>query len=354
MGYAIRLVLIVMVIVSLEAISNVEAYGPLKMDITKLPEWQMKNSSLGGKLLLSDSPEMVESNGILYQDKVEGNVRLFFYHVNASTAAKKMEVVLENSGHEIAHINVSQSSLGGPGYDWFAVGKETQRAYLSGKSSYQISIPPGGKMPLSTNISDTAVLPNMLIHGIYDFTVDHQINVKVMMLPLFEEDAKVSQAAKVILPADQWHLRGTFEGANRKLSSVHAYDPVLYGAVAITLADNEVDPFLQGIDAMDGKKVVNYGNYGVVYQIIPPGKNGRKISYYLSPRGGNYAGVIGINHPEVYWSPLATPGDKIYFGDDKQKDISFLGTYDSSESLSFIFSPPGASNLPVKIVVLAE
>lgn len=31
-----------------------------------------------------------------------------------------------------------------------------------------------------------------------------------------------------VLPADQWHLRGTIEGANRKLSSAEPYDPMLY------------------------------------------------------------------------------------------------------------------------------
>jgi len=351
---AIRFILIVMVVMSLTNASHVEAYGPLKMDIVNLPEWEMKSSSLGGKLILSDSPEMVEGDGILYQDQVEGNVRLFFYHVNASKSAKQMQVVLENSGHEVAHVNVTRASLGGPGYAWFKVGKETQTSYFSGNLSYQISIPPGGAIPLSANISDMAVLPNMLIHGIYDFTVDQQINVKVMMLPLFEDDSKIAQLAKVVLPADQWHLRGTFEGANRRLSPVQPYDPPKDNVVAITLADNEVDPYLQGIDATDGTKVVNYGNYGVMYQIVPPGKNGQKISYYLSPRGGHYAGAIGISNPEVNWSPLATPQGRVYFGDDNQNDIAFLGTYENSESLSFTFSPPGASNLPVKIVILAE
>jgi len=342
-----------MMIVSLRTDSIALAYGVLKMDIDKLPEWQVNNSSLGGKLLLSDSPEMVDSDGILYQDKVTGNVRLFFYHVNASKTAKKMAVVLENKGHEVAHVNVSQASLGGPGYPWLAVGKETMTSYLAGKTSYQISIPPGGVVPLAASISDAAVLPNMLIHGIYDFTVDRLIDVKVMMLPMLEDDVEFSQTARV-LPADQWHLRGTFEGANRKISSVHGYDPVLYRGVGITLADNDIDPYLQGIDATDGTKVVNYGNYGVVYQIVPPGKNGWKISYYLVPMGGYYAGAIGIKHPDVKWSPLATPQDRIYFGGDDQKDFAFLGTYDSSESLSFTFSPPGASNLPVKIVILAQ
>lgn len=354
MKYTIKLVLIIMMIVVLGNQSIAAAYGEIRMDkIERLPEWEMKNSSLGGTLLLSDSPEMVESDGILYQDKVEGNVRLFFYHVNASKMAKAMEVVLENKGQEVAHVNVSKSSLGGPGYNWFAVGKETQMTYLAGTSSYQINIPPGGVVPLSATISAIAVLPNMLIHGIYDFTVDRQINVKVMMLPIFEDSVKFSKTAQV-LPADQWHLRGTFEGANRKLSSVDAYDPVLYRAVGITLADNVIDPYLQGIDATDGTKVVNYGNYGVVYEIVPPGKNGRRISYFLVPLGGYYAGAIGIHHPEVDWSPMPTPRGKVYFEDNKWKEFSFLGTYDSSELLSFTFSPPGASNLPVKLVILSQ
>jgi len=354
MKYAIRFVVIIIMIVTLGNQSIAAAYGEIRMEnIDTLPEWEMKNSSLGGTLLLSDSPEMVESDGILYQDKVEGNVRLFFYHVNASKTAKTMEVLLENKGHEVAHVNVSRSSLGGPGYAWFAVGKETLTSYLAGTSSYQISIPPGEAMPLSASISETAVLPNMLVHGIYDFTVDRQINVKVMMLPLFKDNVEFSQTAQV-LPADQWHLRGTFEGANRKLTSVNAYDPVLYRAVGITLADNIVDPYLQGIDATDGTKVIDYGNYGVVYQIVPPARNDRKISYYLVPMGGCYAGAIGIHHPEVNWSPLATPRNKIYFEGDKQKDFAFLGTYDSSESLTFTFSPPGASNLPVKLVILSQ
>lgn len=352
MKYVLRLVLTMIMLVSLGTESFAAAV-PFQMNVDKLPEWEVNNSSLGGKLLLSDSPEMVENDGILYQDKVKGDVRLFFYHVNASKTAKKMQVLLENNGYDVAHVNVSQASLGGPGYAWLAVGKATLTSYLSEKTSYQISIPPGGVVPLSASISEIAVLPNMLINGIYDFNVDHQINVKVMMEPMLADDVEFSKTAQV-LPADKWRLRGTFEGANRHISPVHDYDPVLYGAVGITLADNVIDPYLQGIDATDGTKVVNYGNYGVVYQIIPPGRNGWKMSYYLVPLGGYYAGAIGINHPEVNWSPLATPRDRIHFGADTQKDFAFLGTYDTSESLSFTFSPPGASNLPVKIVILAQ
>ncbi|BBB91860.1 MAG TPA: hypothetical protein PKA28_08170 [Methylomusa anaerophila] len=353
MKYVTKLVLSVMVIVGLGSQASAAALGPIGLDINSLREWEVKNSSLGGKLLLSDSPEMVADDGILYQDMVQGDVRLFFYHVNASRDVKKMGVILENKGHEVAHITVSRSSLGGPGYGWMTVGKETLTSYLAGSPAYQIDVPPGGMVPLSASISENAILPHMLIHGIYDFTADRPITVKVLMLPVTEDCVKFSRTAKV-LSSDRWHLRGTFEGANRQLSPVSVYDPAWDGAVALTLADNEVDVYLKGIDATDGTEVVNYGNYGVVYQILLPSKSGGRIAYYLAPRGGDYAGAIGINHPEVNWSPRATPLDRIYFGNNKQKDFAFLGTYDSGDPLSFTFSPPGASNLPVKLIILPQ
>lgn len=353
MKYVMRLVMVVMVIISIGSGNMATAAEPAGLDIENLPEWKVKNSSSGGKLILSDSPEMVANDGIMYQDKVEGKVRLFFYHVNATNTAKKMEVVLENKGRENAHITVSQSSLSSPGYDWLAVGKETLATYLEGKGQCQITVPPGGVIPLSLSISEIAVLPNMLINGIFDFTADHSVTVKVMMLPILEDSVAFSKAAKV-LPADQWHLRGTFEGADRQISPVKSYDPVRDGAVALTLADNQVDFYLKGIDVTDGTKVVNYGNYGVVYQISLPSQNTGKVAYYLVPMGGYYAGAIGINYPDKRVSTLAIPQGKTYFGSAVQKEFAFLGMYDSGDSFSFRFSPPGASNLPVKILIMPQ
>jgi len=353
MKYVKNLIVLALMLVSVGNISSVGAALPVGLDLKDLPEGQVNKSSLGGTLLLSDSPEMVASDGILYQDKVDGKVRLFFYHVNASETSKKMDVLLENKGHETAHVTVSQSSLGGPGYDWLTVGKETLMLYLAEKGAYNISIPPGGVVPLAASISEAAVLPNRLINGIFDFVVDRPVTVKVMMLPVLEDSASFSRSAQV-LPADEYHLRGTFQGADRQITLAKAYDPVRDGAIALTLADNKIDKYLTGIDAIDGTKVVNYGNYGVVYQILLPSKIGGKVAYYLVPMGGSYAGAIGIDHPEMNFSPLATPIDRLYFGHNEHKEFAFLGTYDSGDPLAFPFSPPGASNLPVKIVILPQ
>jgi hypothetical protein len=354
MKQVLRLVVLVMLAVNLlGGEAAVAAFSTKGMNLDTLPEWQMKTTSKGGKLLLSDSPEMVLQDGILYQDKVEGKVRLFFYHVNASADVKKMAVILENRGRKPAQVNVSQAILSGPDYSWIAVGKGAQNLYFSTKkNTYTLTLPPGAIMPLSADIEEK-MMPNMLINGIYDFTVDNPITVKVMMLPVTEDSVKFSKNLKV-LPADQCHMRGTFNGADREISPVDVYDPVQDGTIGITLADNHIDTYLDGIDATDGSKVVNYGNYGVVYQVLLPSKKGGRITYYLTPLGGDYAGFIKINHPEVYWSPLAIPRDKLYFGNNKQNDFAFIGTFESGDPLSVTFSPPGASNLPVKLIAVPQ
>ncbi len=321
------------------------------LNLERLPEWEVTTSSRGGTLLLSDSPEMVRGNGILYQDKVSGPVRLFFYHVNESRDVKKIAVLLTNSGKQAAHVLVSQATLGGPGNSWLQVGKETQAAYFGEKRTYRFSIPPAGVMPLDATLDETAIVPNMLVNGIYDFEVDQPVTVTVMMLPVTENSIAYARSAPV-LAADECHLRGTFAGANRQITPIQEYDPLTGEVAGITLADNDFDPYVKGIDATDGSAVLNYGNYGVVYQILLPSKKGGKISYYLAPLGGSYAGAIGINHSEVNWSPVITPRDRLYFGDFRKQDWEFLGTYDSADPLSFTFSPPGASNLPVKIVIV--
>lgn len=353
MKHITKLILVVIVLVNLSNLSPVAAFGLTGVDIKNIPEWPVKNTSLDVTLLLSDSPEMVTLPGILYQDKVAGKVRLFFYHVNASPKPKRMEVLLVNEGQQTAHVTITQSGLGRYGYDWLAVGKNTMMSYLAGGGADQIAIPPGEVRPLAAAISIRPVLPNMLSHGIFDFVTDHVVTVKVLMVPMFEDSVEFSKTTR-ILPADAQHLRGTFSGANRQLSPALVYDPEKDGTVGLTLGDNNVDSYLRGIDALDGQPVINYGNYGVVYQIALPSKVGSKVGYYLVPLGGYYAGAIGINYPNAIKNPQATPADKIYFGGNGVGDFAFLGAYDSGEPLSFTFSPPGASNLPVRIIMLPQ
>ena len=329
------------------------AAGPDGLDILKLPEWQVTSSSYGGKLLLSDSPEMVSADGILYQDKIEGSARLFFHHVNNTTVPKRLVVFLENAGSVPARVTVHQQGLGGPSADWIAVGKKAQTAYLADEDIYLIEVPARGAAPLSTELESSVVHPNMLVNGIYDFTADCPVTVKVMMLPADADSRKFALTAPV-LPPDAQRLRGTFEGKDRMLVPLKIYNPGEDGAVALTLADNKLDQYLEGIDATTGQKVVNYGNYGVVYKLFLPAEGGGRTAYYLNPRGGDYAGALGIKYKYVIAPPVGTPADRVAFGANKLTDFAHVGTFAGGESLWLTFSPPGASNLPVKLVLVPE
>lgn len=351
MRHFLKLVLMVFLLAGMTG--RGEAAGPIAADARTLPELKAAFISSGGKLLLSDSPEMVPADGILYQDKVEGDVRLFFYHVNATATAKQLAVVLENSGPKAANIVVSRYGLGGPGYDWMAVGKEAVTEYLAGAEEYRLRVSPGGSVSLAAAIGEFAVLPNMLINGIFDFAVDRPVTVKVVMAPLLDDGVEYARKAKV-LAADEVHLRGTFSGANRLVVPLKAYDPLSQGAVGMTLADNKVDGFLKGVDATDGSPVVNYGNYGVVYRIVLSSTTKIRFGCYITPRGGHYAGAVGVKYRGAEHGPIATPQEGVSFGGEGPGDYALVGFFEGGQPLALTFSPPGGSNMPVRLVIVPD
>jgi hypothetical protein len=335
------------------ALGGTVSAAPPVADVLKLPEWPVSSSSYGGKLIFSDSPELATADGILYMDKVEGDTRLFFHHVNATAENRRIAVLLENDGPLPAKVTVYQYGLGGPSEDWIAVGKAAQMAYLAGGDLYATEVPAKGAAPLYPALETMIAKPNMLVNGIFDFVADRPVTVKVMLLPVGADTAKFARQAPV-LPPDEQRLRGTFDGKDRLLIPLKVYDPDKDGPVAITLGDNNLDRYLEGIDATNGSKVVNFGNYGVVYRLFLPGDGQRRLSYYLNPRGGDYAGGLGIKYQHKGVPPVATPAGRTAFGSDKLTDFAPLGSFVSSESLWLTFSPPGASNLPVKLVIVPE
>lgn len=319
-------------------------------DVLELPEWTVTSTPHGGTLLLSDSPETVMSDGIMYQDTVKGDVRLFFHHVNGTDTAKKIVVLLENAGPNPANVTVYQHGLSGPSYNYLDVGKSVQQQFFGPKDIYLVEVPAKGAAMLDTVLGDATVETNMLVNGMYDFKVDQPVTVKVMMLPL-DADAKKFAAAAPILSADQYRLRGTFAGKDRMLIPQKVYKAKEHGNVALTLADNELDKYVTGIDATDGSEVLNYGNYGVVYQLFLPSYGPEQIDYSLNPRGGEYAGFIGVKYQHNLLDPVATPADRLSFGGSKTTDFAPIGTFTGGQSLWLTFSPPGASNLPVKLII---
>lgn len=324
-----------------------------KPGINTMKPWSVESADVGGTLIFSDSPEAVGNDGILYTDTIQGKARILYYHLNNTDANKKIAVILENQSVDDTSVVITRGAMGGPSDDYLDVGKITQTKYFGEAKHESIFIDGHTKRLLQSQMDQTVVKPGQLVYGVFDFTAKNPVRVTVVMYPTDTDPYSFVDTAKV-LPKDSQRLRGTFAGMDRVLMSEKSYDPQRDGAVYVTIGDNKADRYRTGIDATDGSIVTNYGNYGVLYSIHIPTNGRERTSYYLSPRGGVYAGAMTARSGILGAKNLVlTPSGTTFFGEKPgRNDMADLGTYSNVSSLWFEYSPPGASNLPVDIILL--
>ena len=342
---------------------------PLSNELTR---WEMDSRDEGGTLLFSDSPEYVDTNGILYQDSVQGDARVLFYHLNNSSVPRKLAVVLKNEYDGRNEITITRSGNGAPSSDYLKVGKATQLEYFRAEKNQKLSLPKGTARLIQESMNMTILQPGELTYGVFDFHAEHSVLVTVLMLDAYGDPVTAAEELPV-LPKDEMRLRGTFKGMDRVMSAKKIYNPQEDGGVYFMLADDKADKYRKGIDATDGSQVTNYGNYGINYRLELPVDNGG-VKYYLSPLGGVYAGAMRSFHSTKEYTLFPTPGGRTYFGNltapetdevqirreaghwqiEQGTELASLGQSNGRGETVFEFSPPGASNLPVAIVMLPQ
>lgn len=346
----IRVFLLTLLIIF--CIGNITLAAQDKTNVSELAQLEVRTIDNGGKLLFSDSPELVDKDGIMYEDTVQGIARLYCYHVNNTNQPKRIFILLENNSDEGVSVEVNKYGLAQPSADYLAVGKKVQVDYFKSHNPYIVYVPPKSSRVLSKEMTKMVATKDMLVHGMFDINAEKSIKIKFMMVPANSDIEDVAPKLKV-LPADKWRLRGTFEHMDRLIVSKGKYDNS-NKPVVINLADNNFDKYIEGIDATDGSKTQNYGNYGLLYRLYIPTKGQGTIDYYLQPRGGVYAGALKIEQNYNKNILKLIPGNETCFGDKEMKDLEWLGEFNVGEPLSFYFMPPGASNLPVAIALVPK
>ena len=194
--------------------------------------WEVTSKDTGGTLLFSDSPEYVDRPGILYQDTVNGEVRVLYYHLNNTKVPQKVAVVLENANSEEKY-NIVQVTRGGtakPSEYYLWVGKNTQRQYFGEKELDLVLLLKNRKRLLQSGMDEIVLQPGELVYGVYDFKVDHPVKTSVIMYPAKADPVEFIEKAKV-LPRDSVALRGTYKGMDREITSEREYDPERDGIV---------------------------------------------------------------------------------------------------------------------------
>lgn len=317
-----------------------------------------------GTLIFSDSPEYVEQSGILYGDKVTGDVRVYFYHVNQSHEPRKIVVMAYNPGDQEETIVLRGMQYVRPSTSYYQVGKQLSTAYYEGESSVRrIRIEPHGYALIGDRLNGVPVQPDELFSGIVDMTLPSPMYISTMMLPE-KTDPIAFVRQQIYLPSDDVQLRGTFTGMDRGIRTLISY-AVADGTSYITIGDGVQDRFLKGRDVMDNRESENVGNYGVDYSISLRTRGKGPVHMYFNPQGGEYAGVAEIlyHHNESGSGEskdksekkiIPLPKDKLSMGFNDPYAMQYMDTFQAGTKVTVHIMPPGAANLPVRLILVPD
>lgn len=344
----------------------------------------------GPTLLFSDSPEMVYENGILYKDTVEGDGRVFFHHVNGTKQTRKLAILMRPVKQRTT-ITWGCRGIGDPDADYFISArkgqsryfneykdfwnkarkqelaekreKRTRKAKSDGKSPDYSFYRKVADLPVTSlaqgeyvevlsqarNVKQAGarLKPEQLLTGMFDFHANHPVEIVIMMCNPKEDIESFSQQA-AILPMDEHPLRGTYQHADLTYIVKKPLQMKRYQAKALCMADSEDRYFLKGTDRMTGKQTENHGNYGVIYHLLYSVAGEHPVQLGINPWGGEFYGA-GLMIKEEKAEVLNIPGKSHFFGKGDEVDDIFLHLPNHKrKDAEFIWSPPGASNLPIR------
>ena len=366
-------------------------------------------------LLLSDSPEYVKEPGIVAAGTLHGKSRIYFYHVNEQTAPMKVGILLENKGNAPAFVEIERAIYAKPNSDYFKVGRElskkeiaTSQLNLGTWAQEGVNIPvrskvmkkdikqekenlaqskkikakrieeeiekdvtsrsislvsydtsgtefvlrPGEVRPIFTELEKVLMKQDDLFSGIIDFSTTEPVYASVAVM---EPKSTVTYGLPLlpIHPMDDVELRGTYEGMRR----FHIVEPQFNsdaGPASFEIANDREDAFISGVDeTTNGKMVKNKGNYGVsnVYVLHTEGKT--PYALYFNPLGGAFSGTFRLTSSKgtrTYDIPVKGP----YLGHQTIYDTQLLDEFDKPEDLLLEYMSPGASNLPVRFLLIPQ
>lgn len=366
-------------------------------------------------LLLSDSPEYVKEPGIVAAGTLHGKSRIYFYHVNERKEPMKMGILLENKGNVPAFVEIERAIYAKPSPDYFKVGRElskkemaTSQLDLGTWAQEGVNIPvrfkeikkeikqqkerlaqsrkakskrvgeavetdhvahaislvsqdtnakefvlrPGETRPIFTELEKVLMKQDDLFSGIIDFTTTEPVYASVAVM---EPKSTVTYGLPLlpIHSMDDVELRGTYEGM-RRFHVVEPYFNSDAGPASFEIANDREDAFLSGIDETSNNKLVkNKGNYGIsnIYVLHTQGKT--PYALYVNPLGGAFSGAFRITSSKgerTYDVPVKGP----YLGHQTIYDTQLLDVFDKPEDLLLEYMSPGASNLPVRFLLIPQ
>lgn len=361
--YKLATMLAVMGVLTGHAANDIDLNSIGYFSFTPLPaELQAQKDTL----LLSDSPEYVGPvGGVLSAGSINGKGRIYFYHVNEMAEPHKIAIILENTGNEPNGIAVFRELKSIATSDYFAAGRDLSRKELeqplTDKPLYSFVMPPKSRQLVFTDLEHSPIPKDALFTGIVDLQTSAPVFARVMMIPMNLNSIESSYWVNN-LPIDHVRLRGTFTGAEREMAVTKEYNTTLGGAY-VELGNDREDRFVEGVDELDNKAYVkDAGNYGISYTVKIPTSGEDPFRLYFNPLGGGYSGSFTVK-AQRRWQKAPSESMTYHIGGDDGLmalghntvlDSRYMGNYYGGDTLTIDFMPAGASNLPVRFLLIPE
>lgn len=293
------------------------------------------------QLLVSDYPERLEADGVLFTATIDRQhaQRFLYYHFNPATEpGRRILVKVHNGSTRPAELQMI-ASLAGPGSNELEVGHAATRTFLVRERRNEgtvLTIPPNTTL----NIVNHALPPNTLVNGILQVR-EVQGDPLDLTVVAQRADAPLDQPvdASTLLAGGEAHARGVYPVPEFLADYTFFVDQP---DLEIPIGQLPLPNLRQG-EALSG----DYGvEQSIRIVIVNPTAQPFPVALYANPRGGGATGTFIIDNTLVQAHRLgAFTKYKIW-----QETIA-PGTY---RSLQITTMPEGGSSYPLRLIVAPD
>jgi hypothetical protein len=286
------------------------------------------------KLIVSNSPETFKEYGILYEEKISEQYRLFATHINGMKKMAQFYVMVTNPTSEPVSIRTTHKGEVAPtAYPEILGTQGLVNWFLEGETDELRVLQPGESF---VYFKSEPLFPSQGIHLIHDIEVDGEAQASLLVM---DPEQDVEQWTELPRLARAGHVRGTYDVSGIKWEVDASEANEQPSRIQIGGADS--DPWVEGRDAMTGVYEQNRGNYGVFYDITI--RNAGKAAIALVPRGGLFKGALEYEGNIILMpkSGIINPGTAYLI--DR--------TEENKKEVHLKISPPSGSFLPFDILI---
>lgn len=306
------------------------------------------------RLLVSDYPERLSANGVLFTARLDRTQaqRFLYYHYNPATEpGRRILLKARNSGNAPATVQMIEGSAG-PGVNEMEVGHLSTKRFLVRETRNEgrvTSIAPGA----TVNLVDHPLPPQMVVSAILQLRL---VTGDPLDLALIAQDAMAPTDQSIdttqLLAGGAPHARGVYPVPTFFFERTYDVDGE---DLDITIGQLPLPNLRQG-EALSG----DYGVEQAVTVVIQNNARGsRAVALYANPRGGRATGTFIIDgtlvqaHALAAFSRFKIWQERINAGTFRRIKIVTMPEGGSSYPLRLTFAPddgsvpPGAPGSPI-------